>query len=206
MAQPSSTRDRFKRWTLGSTLLGDGYYTAHGPTYTDMWWEPEYDLQLGWPTGLPYTLDIQGLTIWKRDFTRGEVWVNPTPYAVLETATNPAIGHWDAVIKESTTSAPLPGVPPTGVVITMDTPWPNPTTAGSAIRFRLPTGADASLMIFDAAGRLVRHVWTGIGTGLQQTAIWDGTHEMGFDAPAGVYFATLSSGGETAERRLVRLR
>jgi hypothetical protein len=203
-AQTSSTREKFKRWTLGTTLLGDGYYTAHGPTYTDLWWEPEYDLQLGWPVGDPYTLVIDGREIWKRDFSRGEVWVNPTAYNIVETATNPAIGYWDAVIRESTTSAPLPGGG--GLRISMETPWPNPTTAGAAIRFRLPASADASLVIFDTAGRLVRHLWTGIGSGIPQTAIWDGKHEMGFEVPAGVYFATLSSGGETAEARLVRIR
>jgi len=52
--------ERYKRFTLASTLLGDGYYSLdNGSVHLNYWWEPEYDLNglgkgyLGYPLG-PY--------------------------------------------------------------------------------------------------------------------------------------------------------
>jgi hypothetical protein len=51
--------ERYKRFTLGSALLGDGYYSLDIFTHQNRWWEPEYDNggrgkgYLGYPTG-PY--------------------------------------------------------------------------------------------------------------------------------------------------------
>ena len=39
------------RFTLGSALLGDGYYGLNSGYYGCYYWLPEYDLRLGWPTG-----------------------------------------------------------------------------------------------------------------------------------------------------------
>ena len=203
----SPFREAFKRWTLGSTLLGDGYYTAHGPGYGDMWWEPEYDLQLGWPLGPAYTVNIQGITVWRRDFTSGEVWVNPSGNNVAATQTNPAIPYRDAVIRETgSDSISVPSGDGPQTVLAMESPWPNPTTAGSSVRFRADPGQPATLYLFDVSGRLVKELWSGVGTGDYQTALWDGRDERGFDTPAGVYFAVLSAGARTVEARIARVR
>ena len=106
-AANGSSHERFKRWTLGSTLLGDGYFAAHGTLYHDMWWEPEYELRLGFPTGPAYSVVIDGQTIWRRDFTNGEVWVNPGGIHVAESEFNPGISGRDAVILQKAVDAPL---------------------------------------------------------------------------------------------------
>jgi hypothetical protein len=208
LAQPSSASEQLKRWTLGSTLLGDGYYTSHGyGAFGDMWWEPEYDLELGWPTGPAYTVDIQGAEIWRRDFTGGEVWVNPTTTSVGATEFNPAITSRDAVIAQNPTSVPSGPAPSrTPAQLSMEAPYPNPTTESAAIQFRLDPGSPATLRIFDISGRLVSEVWTGVGTGATQTALWNGQHEFGYEVGPGIYFATLTSGGLSVEKRIVRLR
>lgn len=76
---------RKMRFGLGSTLLGDGYYSFdlgevnHGQT----WWYDEYDVALGNAIGSPYNiLDKKNKTwkpgIWRRDFENGAVIVNST--------------------------------------------------------------------------------------------------------------------------------
>ena len=65
--EPSRNPDfeRYKRFTLASTLLGDGYYSLdNGSVHLNYWWEPEYDLNglgkgyLGYPLG-PYFIAAQ---------------------------------------------------------------------------------------------------------------------------------------------------
>lgn len=200
------SREAFKRWTLGSTLLGDGYYTAHGVGYVNMWWEPEYDLRLGWPLGPAYGDTLQGIGVWRRDFTHGEVWVNSTGFGVSETASHPAIPPRDAVIRE-TSSGPIHQ--PAGgsaTLLAMESPWPNPAVGPTSLRFRADPGTSARLLVFDVAGRLVREIWSGVGTGAFQVAVWDGRHDRGYDAAPGVYLAVLLAGDESVQARMVRVR
>ncbi len=78
----SNTYRALFRFTLGSALLGDGYYGLNNGYFGCYYWLPEYDLRLGWPSGAATSRDLSGTTIWHRRFTNGEVWVNPTSYAV----------------------------------------------------------------------------------------------------------------------------
>ncbi len=60
----SADFERHKRFTLVSTLMGDGYYALdgarNGSSHSDLWWEPEYDHAgrqrgyLGYPKGPMY--------------------------------------------------------------------------------------------------------------------------------------------------------
>jgi hypothetical protein len=49
--------ERYKRFTLGSALMGDGFYSLDTIQHSNLWWEPEYDNgghgrgYLGYPTG-----------------------------------------------------------------------------------------------------------------------------------------------------------
>jgi len=65
--EPSRNPDfeRFKRFSLASTLLNDGYYSLdHGSVHSAYWWEPEFDLggkgkgYLGYPVG-PYFITAE---------------------------------------------------------------------------------------------------------------------------------------------------
>lgn len=76
---------KYLRYSLGSALLGDGYYsfdydvTNHGQT----WWYDEYNIKLGPAQSTAYNLldknngvFVPGL--WRRDFKYGSILVNST--------------------------------------------------------------------------------------------------------------------------------
>lgn len=79
---------------------------------------------------------------------------------------------------------------------------PNPFNGNTVIRYSLPKSADAvTLVVTDAAGREVARLVNG--------AQGAGDHSVEFDASRmanGVYFYTLSVGGQTTTRRMVLAR
>lgn len=118
-------------------------------------------------------------------------------------------------------SAPGPGprlrvryVPPGATSVTtlvappgfsLSAPRPNPFTDGTEVSFALERAGVVRLTIYDAAGRLVRTLLNRpLGSGVHNAA-WDGRSRDGLAAP-GVYFLRLESGGESASRRIVRVR
>jgi hypothetical protein len=200
------THQSLFRFTLGSALLGDGYYGLNNGSYTCYYWQPEYELRLGWPTGPATPVTQGGVTVWTRNYNNGVVWVNPTSYAVPAGESNPAIPPYDALIQQ--TGGPIgPGDGPTAA-IALAAPRPNPFVEGPAtLSYALASGEDASLSIVDLRGRTVRRLWSGTGTGGAQTAFWDGRDDRGATVPAGVYFARLSGeAGRSAKQKLVRAR
>jgi hypothetical protein len=198
----TANRERHKRYTLASACMGDGYYCVNGIGNFWYWWEPEYDLQLGWPTGpITQVVEPTGFVVWVRYFTNGEVWINPNGYDQAASGGRPAIAAYDAVFKQYALAAQ----PATVSGPRFESPTPNPMRASSTLRFALPSSAPATLQIFDVRGRLVKQVWAGVGTGASQVAEWDGDTEMGFTAPRGIYFARLSSQGKKVEQRIVRM-
>jgi len=122
---------------------------------------------------------------------------------VAATDDYPAIAPWDAVIRQTTVF--VEPTPP-GARIRMETPYPNPAAGRSAVRFTVPASLPATLQVIDVRGRMVRTVWSGVGTGEPQTAMWDGESDLGFPTPAGIYFLSLFTPGEKTEQRLVKLR
>ena len=78
---------------------------------------------------------------------------------------------------------------------------PNPAQGRASLRFTLPAAADVRLAVYDALGREVAV--------LADAALPAGTHEVALDvgrlAP-GVYVARLTTGAETAVRRLTVVR
>jgi hypothetical protein len=75
------------------------------------------------------------------------------------------------------------------------------------LELTLPREAEVRLVLHDVRGRLVRRVQDGgvLPAGTHRLA-WDGRDEGGRDVPPGVYFATVSAGGESAARRILRIR
>lgn len=68
------------RFGLGSTLLGNGYFSFDdgAARHESLWWYDEYDAYLGAPNTIAYRIDpLQpGDGVWRRDFTNGIVLVN----------------------------------------------------------------------------------------------------------------------------------
>jgi subtilisin family serine protease len=89
-------------------------------------------------------------------------------------------------------------------------PFPNPTRGAANFVFEIPTGDLAALktapvvQIVDLAGRSVRVLSASRTQGIQRVT-WDGKNASGVTARAGVYFARLVVGPNTAIRKFVRL-
>lgn len=79
-----------------------------------------------------------------------------------------------------------------------------PTSSATQIRYEIPLGAVGSITVFDASGRLVRTVASGVrSTG---TATWDLRDGQGGSARNGCYFVHLNAGSNQAMNKLVVTR
>ena len=85
-------------------------------------------------------------------------------------------------------------------------PAPNPAFDIVTLRFALPHETRATLVIFDAGGRVVRRLADGIETAGEHQATWDLRDETGHAVGAGLYFVRLDAGGRRMTQRLVRVR
>ncbi len=84
---------------------------------------------------------------------------------------------------------------------------PSPFDESTALGFTLPAAGPASLAIYDAGGRRVRHFELGERQAATRHMIaWDGRDDRGQELANGVYFSRLEAGGATATRALIRLR
>jgi hypothetical protein len=83
---------------------------------------------------------------------------------------------------------------------------PNPFNPAVTISIQVPSKQVVDVTICDVAGRVVRHVSSGVrGAGLYQVA-WDGADNSGGRMPSGVYFAKVVAGNDIETRKLVLLR
>ncbi|MBD3235466.1 MAG: hypothetical protein GF330_02035, partial [Candidatus Eisenbacteria bacterium] len=74
---------RMRRWGLGTTLLGDGYFAMEpGQGEYNLWWFDEYDWDLGAPRDAMQKQLFGSDTLYVRDFERGRVEVNPYDHSV----------------------------------------------------------------------------------------------------------------------------
>ncbi len=84
----------------------------------------------------------------------------------------------------------------------LDSPFPNPVTDRTLLRYAAKSGAKVTLAVYDVQGRLVNDLADfESGDGIIRTTPWftDG-------APSGVYFAVLKSGEESISRKIVVTR
>ncbi|NIT37429.1 MAG: T9SS type A sorting domain-containing protein [candidate division Zixibacteria bacterium] len=83
---------------------------------------------------------------------------------------------------------------------------PNPARGATTITFELAAAGEASLEVYDCAGRKVRTLYAGhAGAGAHELS-WDVTDEGGRPLAPGVYVYRLRAGGETLSRRMVAAR
>ncbi len=82
--------------------------------------------------------------------------------------------------------------------------YPNPTIAGTHLRFTLARAGTARLRVYDIAGRLVRDLRSGpLEPGVQQMD-WDGRNDAGAPVSGGLYFIRLvTAGGEQTAKVLL---
>ena len=83
---------------------------------------------------------------------------------------------------------------------------PNPFAGNVSLRVAGPNATAARVLIFDAAGRLVRTAWSGMLNGRAFNVTWDGRDDSGREAATGIYMARIESESGHAIGRLVKLR
>jgi hypothetical protein len=83
---------------------------------------------------------------------------------------------------------------------------PNPIRPGQMVRFSLSRAAQTSLELYDAQGRMVRHLLSGCLVPGQHTVAWDGTNDAARPVPSGWYFYRLASGDRMESRKVLLAR
>ncbi len=79
---------------------------------------------------------------------------------------------------------------------------PNPFNPSTTLHYTLPPGADSiSMVIFDARGRVVRHLAPASGSGPRTTS-WDGRTDAGRSAASGAYYVKLAVDGVVTVRKV----
>ena len=82
---------------------------------------------------------------------------------------------------------------------------PNPAHGRGVLRFTLARAGDARLELLDAAGRRVRTLASGARAAGAYELVWDGRDGAGRNAPAGLYWARLTTPDGARTQRFVLL-
>jgi hypothetical protein len=89
-----------------------------------------------------------------------------------------------------------PGVPRTG----LESPRPNPFTPETTVPFLLEAAGRVELLVFDAAGRLVRQLVNGPLEAGHHSASWNGRDANDHLVASGVYFFELRVDGRLVDQ------
>jgi hypothetical protein len=82
---------------------------------------------------------------------------------------------------------------------------PNPTASFARIAYDLPREANVSLRVFDAQGRAVRLLTSGVHSPGRNTVRWDLRDDSGVRVRAGIYFYRLTAERFEALQRMIVL-
>lgn len=85
-------------------------------------------------------------------------------------------------------------------------PVPNPFNPRTTFAFDLPREADVEVAMYDARGRRVKTLASGLRTAGTHRVVWDGTDDQGRSVSSGVYFVRMEGGGQRFVRKAVLLR
>ena len=96
--------------------------------------------------------------------------------------------------------------PPPAAVVILGRSYPNPFNPRVYIPLEVSTRTDATLIIYDSAGRQVRTVHRGALPSGAHLLVWDGTSDGGRPVGSGAYFYMLITSGAEQVRRMVLLR
>lgn len=84
--------------------------------------------------------------------------------------------------------------------------YPNPFNPRTTIRFTVPAKTNATVSVYDAAGRLVATVFRGHAVAGFNEVSWDGRSDNGTISASGVYFCKVVTPNQTATGKLVLLK
>jgi hypothetical protein len=94
-------------------------------------------------------------------------------------------------------------VPPSHAVL-----WnaPNPFAGSTRISLSVPVGGEATVSIFDAAGRKVYEIYRGEVTQGVNNFSWNGMDGSGRELASGVYFCKIEVGAISVSRKMLKIR
>ncbi len=190
MAEPAGggTPDTLIRFSITYTD-DDGHLAATHDLLIDSYTHtmecpgPERDYSVG----VGFTLDVPlspGAHTYSFSFSDGDVVATTAPAIV-----NVATGVSNDVH---------------GTALAFRSVWPQPCSSELRLAFSLDTQRRGQVHIYNTSGRHVRTLWSG-GPGEHETS-WDMKDDVGRRVASGVYFAVLTDGRLSAQRKVVVLR
>jgi len=108
-------------------------------------------------------------------------------------------GEWFEVGRRNVTLAPP-------AAARLLEPRPNPFNPRTTIPFVLARMGEATLAVYDAAGRLVAELASGAFAAGAHEAMWNGCNDRGAAMPSGIYFARLTTDDRVDVCKLALLR
>jgi hypothetical protein len=84
--------------------------------------------------------------------------------------------------------------------------YPNPSARHMVITYQIATSTPVDVRVYDAAGRLVRQVVSGVQEPGYYTVHWDGCDDVGRAIPAGVYFVQMQTDNYKCTEKAVLMR
>ncbi len=94
-----------------------------------------------------------------------------------------------------------------GASVELYRPWPNPFTSSSRIAYYVSgEGERTQIGVYDAAGRRIRNLVSGVQSIGRHEVVWDGTADDGSRVQHGVYFVRIVVGGVQRNMRLIYLQ
>lgn len=85
--------------------------------------------------------------------------------------------------------------------------YPNPFNPSTTIGFQLYRASSVDLIVYDVAGRTVRHLLAGQGTPAgTHSVVFDGRDDSGRPLSSGVYFYRIVAAGRESTRKMVLLK
>jgi C1A family cysteine protease len=84
--------------------------------------------------------------------------------------------------------------------------YPNPFNGTTTIAYSIAGRSRVSLVIYDASGRLMKTLESGVKDAGRHQAVWRGDDDAGRSVSSGVYFCRITAGTFTSSRKIVYLR
>jgi hypothetical protein len=163
-------------------------------------------------SGFFKTLDgAAGLAVDVAELGEGSVLVGSGPVAVLRfksmgAGSAPALVTADLRgVSNERLGSETSGLEPASSAVLLSA-RPNPFAGATTLRFALAQQGRVDLRVFDASGRLVRTVASGIYAAGEHQVEWDGRNESGDRVVPGVYFYGFAADGRDLSRKIVVLR
>jgi hypothetical protein len=84
--------------------------------------------------------------------------------------------------------------------------YPNPVAARALINYQVAAATIVDVKVYDAAGRLVRAIASGMHEPGYYSVVWDGCDTQGRAVAVGVYFVRMAAGDYTRTDKAVLIR